>query len=114
MKARPFFREVADPDKAFPGISSLTVTVAQDPTGLLSADGQPSTHTYTKANMPHREACRNPRCQQGGVDLRRAVSVYGSGEFKLNCNGNEGEAQSRRAGPPCKNSFVITLEIERD
>ena len=113
-KSKPFFREVADPDKAFPGIKSLSITIRQDPTGLYSDDGQPSIRTYTKLDLPRRENCINPRCQQGGLDLWRAVSVYGAGEFNLNCNGNEGDAQRRRASPPCKNSFAISLEIERE
>lgn len=113
-KPKPFFREAIDPDKVFPGIKSLAVTVVQDPTGLYSDDGEPKVQTYTKLDMPHQATCCNPRCQQGGVDLRRAVSVYGAGEFRLNCNGNEGDAQRRRVGQACKNSFVITLEIERE
>ena len=54
--------------------------------------------TFTKANMPSFLAYKNPRCQQGGLDLQRLVMFHQSGEYDYPCNGHEGTPKGRRQG----------------
>jgi hypothetical protein len=81
-RAEPLLGTTTDPDKALPGLKSFEVTVCQDPNGYYTRDRWERESRYTKANLPRFQKCKNPRCQQGRVDLQNLVSFSGAGEYK--------------------------------
>jgi hypothetical protein len=113
-KATPFLGTTTDRNAAFPDIRSLSVRVVQDPYGMYCREPWQRESSYSKANIPRYERCRNPRCQQGGVDLQQIVWFSGEGEHKFYCSGHEGTPKGRRKGDPCDNSFTITVSIEKE
>lgn len=109
--SRPFLGETTDRDKAFPDIESLELTVVQDPYEHYARNAWQRESRYTKASVPRRLACLNPRCQQGGLDLQQIVLFYSPGQHKFYCNGHEGTPKGRRKGDPCDNRFDMTFAV---
>jgi hypothetical protein len=112
-KTTPFLGETSDRNKAFPGIKELRVKVTQDLYGTYCKESWQRESAYSKASIPRYERCKNPRCQQGGLDLQQIVG-FGEGEHTFHCNGHEGTPKGRRKGNPCGNSFKVTVSIEKD
>ena len=109
--SRPFLGETTDREKAFPDIESLELTVVQDPYEHYAQKAWQRESRYTKANVPRRLACLNPRCQQGGLDLQQVILFPSPGQHSYYCNGHEGTPKGRRKGDPCDNRFDITLAV---
>lgn len=114
-KFKPFLGETDDRNKAFPNVEEMTVTVKQDLYGEFGTMEALRQNRYNKSNIPRYERCRNPRCQQGGLDLQRIVMMaeYGDGtaQHTYHCPGHEGSPQGRRKGPPCDNWFEVSVAI---
>lgn len=113
-KARPLFGETDDVNKAFPGIKSLKVKITQDPGGFYCNSQAERESYYDKSNLPRYERCRNPRCQQGGLDLQRVILSSPNGEVRFSCGGHEGSPAGRRIGDPCENSFMVSIEVVKE
>jgi len=111
--SRPFLGETTDREKAFPDIEALELVVRQDPFEHYARSPWQRESRYTKASVPRRQSCLNPRCQQGGLDLQQIVTFYSSGDHRFYCNGHEGSPQGRRKGDPCDNRFDVTLTVSR-
>jgi len=109
---RPFLGETTDRDQAFPDISSLELTVVQDPYGYYAGQASQRESRFTKATIPRRLACANPRCQQGGLDLQQ-IQFWSPGKHTWDCHGHEGTPTGRHKGAPCNNSFELMLTIQR-
>jgi len=111
--SRPFLGETTDREKAFPDVESLELTVVQDPYGQYARHAWQRESRYTKANMPRRLTCLNPRCQQGGLELQQIILFSPSGQRSYYCNGHEGTPKGRRKGDPCDNRFDVTVAVVR-
>ena len=112
---RPFLGETTDRKSAFPGIKSLSVKIAQDPYGCHCREQWMRENSYSKLDIPRYQKCKNPRCQQGGLDLQMLVWNYGNIEAQtFYCNGHEGTPKGRRKGAPCTNVFTITIKTEAE
>jgi hypothetical protein len=112
-KTTPFLGETEDRNQAFPDIKSLKVKIIQDPYGYYCREEHQRETTYSKNTIARYATCRNPRCQQGGIDLQNLVLFSGSGEYSFHCNGHEGTPKGRRKGDPCDNVFNITVAVEK-
>lgn len=111
--SHPFLGEAPDREKAFPDVESLELRVVQDPYEQYAHNVWQRESQFTKANIPRRLACLNPRCQQGGLDLQQIVLFSPPGQHSYYCNGHEGTPKGRRKGDPCDNRFDVTLTVIR-
>ncbi len=107
-QVRPFLGETTDRQEALAGVAPFRLRIEQDLYGYFTQPSQ-RVSDYTKDDLQKREHCRNPRCQQGGLDLQQIVTFGQPGTFSYRCDGHEGSPQGRRKGMPCMNTFVVTL-----
>lgn len=112
-RARPFLGETDDREKAFADFKTIDLTIIQDPFEQYATSEWQRTRRFTKADLPRRLECLNPRCQQGGLDLQQIVEFWASGKHHFSCNGHEGTPQGRRVGQACDNSFEVTVAVVR-
>jgi hypothetical protein len=108
-----FLGTTSDRNKAFPDIDEIEFAVSQDPYGHYPREAWQRTRHYTKADLPERIPCANPRCQQGGLPTQQIVWFQLDGEHEFSCNGHEGTPAGRRKGNPCDNIFAVTLKVTR-
>lgn len=100
-----------DRDRAFPGISELTVTVIQDPDDALDLEGSGTPVIFHKHDIPRYVTCINPACSGGKIDLQKAVIAALSPESRqvtFNCPGHEGLVGDDAA---CPNRFEVVIDI---
>lgn len=110
--AKPFLGKPGPFSQAYPEVKSLRARVLHR--GDLAYATQRE-QTFTEHSIPEVVPCPNPRCQQGGYNLRAIMIALAHGKMpsysaKFSCHGHEGTPKGRKIGDPCCNS--IELEIE--
>lgn len=111
---KPFLGTVGSFGNAYPGVESLRATVHHN--GEVPQAWQRD-ETYTEQSIPQVIPCLNPRCQQGGFDLKASLITVTHGratnhKVKLYCGGHEGSPKGRKLGDPCSNSIEIVLQLK--
>lgn len=120
MATRPFLGSQPVPFRqAFPNIGKFSIRIEQDIFGFHTQGAWQRVQNYTPDQPPPEiVACINPRCKQGGLDLRAFIYTADgrTGPLELeetfHCHGREGSLKGRRIGDPCDNSFKATMKFE--
>lgn len=115
--SRPFLGEPAPFLQAFPAVAEIVVQVSETgdiPSAFASHGLYP--RRFHNNELGSLVSCSNPRCRQGGIDLRDQIyflveSRETRREFSCGCNGHEGSPKGRRKGDPCDNRFQIHISI---
>jgi hypothetical protein len=111
-RSRPFLGEPTTFYKANPQVKDIRVEV--DEQDRLS--DYHSHQVLGQSGLPRTVRCGNPRCQQGGFDIRHVVYFMieareTHGENSIRCPGHEGSPKGRRKGDPCGHLAKIKLSI---
>jgi hypothetical protein len=106
--------------EAFPGIGDFRIEIDQDHWGFHSMPEWRRKLIFTPDHPPPEEiSCVNPRCQQGGLNLRSYIYdadqraeawVF---EDTVSCPGHEGSPQGRRVGRPCDVAWQVKMEFRK-
>lgn len=121
MTYEPFLKqEETTFGELFPSVKSLTLK-GKEHGDFSDVTSIPIEHKsalhYSESNLPGKIRCSNPRCQQGGYELRWIIEGIVGGEktsYKdtLHCNGHEGTPKGRRRGDSCCNYIELNIDIE--